>query len=104
MLPFVTLSFQVHLTFKNNPCRCPKKAKALKQMGMLDESKMQFNIETKTRIGDFVAEEYQNVRNSFEDKFTALFREHPAKDKFDKETVVSEIIKDDDLMRYFNVN
>lgn len=91
------------LVNKNNPCRCPKKAKALKQMGMLDETKMQFNIETKTRIGDYVESEYQNVRNSFEDKFTVLFRNHPAKDKFDKETIVSQLL-DDNLMQYFNVN
>ena len=92
------------LVNKSNPCRCPKKAKALKKMGMLDEGNMQFNIETKTRIADYVEEEHQNVRDSVDDKFITLFRQHPAKDKFDKENIISEILKDDDLMNYFNVN
>lgn len=92
------------LVNKNNPCRCPKKAKALKQMGMLDEQQMQFNIETKTKIADYVEEQHGNVRNAFEDKFTELFREHPAKDKFDKETVVSSILNDENLMQFFSKN
>ena len=92
------------LVNKSNPCRCPKKAKALKQMGMLDEQNMQFNIETKTKIADYVEAQHSNVKNAFEDKFTELFREHPAKDKFDKETVVSDILKDENLMQYFSKN
>jgi RNA polymerase sigma factor (sigma-70 family) len=92
------------LVNKNNPCRCPKKTKALKKMGQLDESRMEFNIQTQTKIKGFATEEYVGLMEVIEDKYTALFREHPAKDNFDKETVIDHILNDDDLMKYMNFN
>ena len=92
------------LVNKANPCRCPKKTKALKAMGALDENNMQFNIATKTRIKDFAENEHQNAMDTYEEKYTALFQNHPMKDKFDKETVITEILDDNDLMKYFGIN
>ena len=92
------------LVNKANPCRCPKKTKALKVMGALDENNMQFNIATKTRIKDFAENEHQNAMDTYEEKYTALFQNHPMKDKFDKETVITEILDDNDLMKYFGIN
>ena len=89
---------------KSNPCRCPKKAKALKQMGMLNEQKMEFNIATRTRIMDYVETEYENLRLSIEDKYTELYRTHPAKDDFEKETIIDEILEDELIMRHLNMN
>ncbi|MEN0045996.1 MAG: RNA polymerase sigma factor [Bacteroidota bacterium] len=89
---------------KENPCRCPKKAKALKQMGMLDERTMLFNITTKTKIADYVEGQYINVRNIIEDKYSDLYRQHPAKDNFDKATVVEELLNDQDLMERLQLN
>ncbi|MEL6671045.1 MAG: RNA polymerase sigma factor [Bacteroidota bacterium] len=89
---------------KENPCRCPKKAKALKDMGMLDPQKMQFNIQTKTRIMDYVEGAYQQARTSIEDKYQALYQEHPARDDFDSETVVKELVNDQEIRRLFNLN
>lgn len=88
---------------KNNPCRCPKKAKSLKEMGFLDEKNMQFNIATRTKILDYVEEEYQNLRDTVEDKYTALYRNHPTKDDFKKETIIDEILNDEDLINYLNL-
>ena len=89
---------------KNNPCRCPKKAKALKQNGALDEQNMLFNIQTTTTIRDFVEEEYLNVRDTVEDKIADLYQQHPTRSDFDKKTVVSEILNDDKLLGYFKLN
>ena len=89
---------------KSNPCRCPKKAKALKQMGMLNEQKMEFNIATRTRIMDYVETEYENLRLSIEDKYTELYRIHPAKDDFAKETIMDEILEDELIMKHLNMN
>ena len=88
----------------SNPCRCPKKAKALKQMGMLNEQKMEFNIATRTRIMDYVETEYENLRLSIEDKYTELYRIHPAKDDFEKETIIDEILEDELIMKHLNMN
>jgi len=91
------------LVNKKNPCRCPKKAKAMKRLGMLDEKSMQFNLKTQTRIMDYVEEEYNNLRDSVEDKYTELFRSHKTRE-FDRKLIVQEILGDDDIMRHFNIN
>lgn len=92
------------LVNKNNPCRCPKKAKALKKMGMLDERAMLFNIETKTKIADYVEEEYDAVREIIEDRMVELYRDHPAKDTFSKETIMTTVLSDKELMKRLHFN
>lgn len=92
------------LVNKANPCRCPKKAKALKQMGMLDEQKMIFNIATKTRIADFVEAEYETLHDIVDEKYLFLFRQHPTRENFDKQMIIDEVLQDEELMRRFNFN
>ena len=92
------------LVNKNNPCRCPKKAKALKKMGFLDEQKMEFNIETKTRVSDYVEENYNEAREEIAEQYTALFRAHPAREDFDEKSVITEILDKDNLLRHFELD
>lgn len=91
------------LVNKENPCRCPKKAKALKQMGVLDEEKMLFNIKTKTKVKDFVEENHLAALDDFSTTYTRLFQEHPVKDDFDKDTIIKELINNDKLSGYFKL-
>lgn len=90
------------LVNRANPCRCPKKAKSLKQMGVLDEKEMVFNAAFRHKIADFVLANYEDAQESFVEAYTDLFRDHPAKSDFDKETVVNKILDDDKLMGYFH--
>lgn len=91
------------LVNKENPCRCPKKAKALKQMGVLDENNMLFNIKTKTKVKDFVEENHVAALDDFSTTYTKLFQEHPVKDDFDKGTIIKELINNDKLSGYFRL-
>ncbi|WP_109438505.1 MULTISPECIES: RNA polymerase sigma factor [Aquimarina] len=91
------------LVNKKNPCRCPKKAKALKQMGVLDEEKMLFNIKTKTKVKDFVEDNHEEALNDFTSTYSKLFQEHPVKEDFNKETIIKELINNDKLSAYFNL-
>ncbi|WKN44744.1 RNA polymerase sigma factor [Tunicatimonas pelagia] len=88
------------LVNKSNPCRCPKKTKALIPMGLLDANNMQFNISEKNRIEDYVEEEHMNLMDSIEDKYVALFRQHPTREDFGEKTVIREILEDEDIMKY----
>ncbi|MEL6698620.1 MAG: RNA polymerase sigma factor [Bacteroidota bacterium] len=90
------------LVNKENPCRCPKKAKALKQMGVLDEEKRVFNIQTKVKVKHFVEEHHTAALDDFTETYTRLFQEHPVKDDFSKDTLVKELINNDNLMGYFD--
>lgn len=89
------------LVNSDNPCRCPKKTKALKRMGVLDEGQMEFNISYKNQIADYVVAEHQQVRETIIEKVTELYRAHPTRETFDKQTIISEVLKDDGLMKYF---
>ncbi|MFD1615843.1 RNA polymerase sigma factor [Gelatiniphilus marinus] len=91
------------LVNKENPCRCPKKAKALKQMGVLDEEKMLFNIKTKVKVKDFVENNHEEALDDFTTTYTKLFQEHPVKDDFDKDTIIKELINNDKLSNYFKI-
>ena len=84
-----------------NPCRCPKKAKTLLAMGLLDKNTRQFNISHRHKIADYVEEEYKTASDTVAEKYQALFRSHPTKEDFSKATIMEEILNDDDLMRYF---
>ncbi|OJJ20190.1 RNA polymerase subunit sigma-70 [marine bacterium AO1-C] len=89
------------LVNKANPCRCPKKTKALKAAGALDEKKMVFNISYKHKIVAYAEESYEGLMDQIEGKITELYRDHPTKEDFDKTTLIDQILKDDDLMSYF---
>lgn len=86
----------------SNPCRCSKKSKTLHKMGALTEDKMTFNIGYKTKIADYVTGIYEDAADSVDEKYTQFFRSHPAKDNFDAETIIDEILNDNKLMQYFN--
>ncbi len=91
------------LVNKENPCRCPKKAKALKKMGVLDEKKMLFNIKTKTKVKDFAEENHEEALDDFTTTYTKLFQEHPVKEDFVKDTIINELINNDKLSGYFRL-
>ena len=90
------------LVNKDNPCRCPKKARTLKKMGALDENNMQFNVGFKSKIATYVSANYEESGEAFSRKYTELFRDHPARAEFDKQTAVTEILENEELMKYFN--
>jgi RNA polymerase sigma factor (sigma-70 family) len=91
------------LVNKNNPCRCPKKAKALKEIGVLDENQMTFNIKTQYKVKDFVEENHAAALDDFTETYTKLFQEHPVKSDFNKDTIVKELINNDKLSGYFKL-
>ncbi|MEM8908730.1 MAG: RNA polymerase sigma factor, partial [Bacteroidota bacterium] len=92
------------LVNKDNPCRCPKKTKALKPMGLLDEKNMQFNISYKNKVADYVEENWDDAREAYEESYLKLFRDHPTREDFDKKNLISKILDDDDLFfSYFNL-
>lgn len=92
------------LVNKNNPCRCPKKTKVLKQKGLLDESKMQFNISYQHKIADYAEAEHEKVADLVNEKYLKLFRDHPTREDFDKKTVIDSVLNDDNLMKYLKDN
>lgn len=88
----------------DNPCRCGKKAKTMHKNGYLTEDQQFFNVGYKTKVADYVAENSEIVADLVDHKHLELLRDIPAKDNFDKETIVDEIIGDNELLKYFELN
>ena len=88
------------LVNKNNPCRCPKKTKAMRAIGVLDENDLQFHRSYQHKIADYVAAEHEHLADLVEEKYTHLFRDHATREDFNEETVIAGVLKDDDLMKY----
>lgn len=87
-----------------NPCRCAKKAKTMHQKGYLTEDKKFFNVGYKKKIADYVSTNVEASATAVDLKHANLFRDLPARDEFDAQTVVDEILNDNELMKYFNFN
>lgn len=88
------------LVKKSNPCRCPKKAKSLIKMGVLDKDNLQYNISYKHRIAQYVEEEHEKVKSEISE-YTDLYRGHATKEDFDKDTFIEQIVADKIFMNYF---
>ncbi|MGD1848717.1 MAG: RNA polymerase sigma factor [Salibacteraceae bacterium] len=89
------------LVNRNNPCRCPKKTKTLFENGFLTADKKSFNVGFRSKIQDYVVQHYQKAATTVEEKYTELYREHPAKDNFSKDTLVKELLNDEALIQLF---
>jgi RNA polymerase sigma factor (sigma-70 family) len=97
------MEYRCGLIKKSNPCRCSKKAKSALKMGVLNEDNLIFKSSYTKKIGDFVVENQDTMREVLDQKYVAIFRNHPGKSEFDAETVVSKIINDKTIKNLFNI-
>mgnify|MGYP000134051526 CR=1 FL=1 len=97
------MEFRCGLINKSNPCRCTKKAKSALKMGVLKESNLIFKPSYTKKVGDFVIENQDLMRDVIDQKYVEIFRAHPSKADFDAETIVSKIINDKTIKNLFNI-
>jgi RNA polymerase sigma factor (sigma-70 family) len=97
------LEYRCGLIKKENPCRCSKKAKSALKMGVLDENNLIFKPSYTKKIGDFVAENQDTMREVIDQKYVEIFRDHPGKSTFDARSIVSKIINDKTIKNLFNI-
>jgi RNA polymerase sigma factor (sigma-70 family) len=97
------MEYRCGLINKANPCRCVKKAKSALKMGVLNENNMIFKPSYTKRIGDFVSENQNEMRDVLDQKYVEVFRGHPSKSEFDAQTIISKIISDQTIKNLFNI-
>ncbi len=97
------MEYRCGLIKKSNPCRCSKKAKSAIKMGVLNENNLIFKPSYMKKIGDFVIENQETMREVLDQKYVEIFRTHPGKSEFDAQTVVSKIINDKTIKNLFNI-
>ena len=97
------MEYRCGLINKSNPCRCVKKAKSALKMGVLNENNLILKPSYLKKIGDFVTENQDVMRETIDQKYVEVFRDHPGKSEFDAETVVSKIINDKTIKNLFKI-
>lgn len=90
------------LVNKSNPCRCPKKTKALMQMGIVDPEHLRFNAHYVQRIEDVVPDRAEKMLNTFEG-YQKLFTEHPFQMSAVSQRIVQDILNNDTIREIFDL-
>ena len=86
-----------------NPCRCPKKTKGFIQRGWIDTNELQFNKDFLKRVGDIAVEKANECTELIEEKYGALFKDHPYYNKNQSAQMMKDIVADKDLKRIFDL-
>ena len=84
-----------------NPCRCSKKAKAMEAAGKMKVDEKIFDPKYSSTIASYSQGIADEVADVIDKKYIEFFQRHPTKEDFDTETVITEIVNDNDLHKYF---
>jgi RNA polymerase sigma factor (sigma-70 family) len=87
----------------NNTCRCPKKTRGFIQAGWVNESNLQFNNHFLKRIAEISVEKSNQCDNLLEEKYGALFKEHPYYDRDKSTELLYSLTDDKELKSIFNL-
>ena len=60
-----------------NPCRCSKKAKTLREKGILTKDSFVFNVGYKTKIAEYVESTNEKAKDVLDTKYVKFYRDHP---------------------------
>jgi RNA polymerase sigma factor (sigma-70 family) len=85
----------------NNPCRCPKKTKGFIKEGWVNEQDLQFNSNFTKRIVDLSEGKASACDNLLEEKYGALFKDHPYYDKDRSSELLQDLTADPQLRSIF---
>jgi len=86
-----------------NPCRCPKKTKGFIQAGWVNETNLQFNNHFIHRISALATEKSVQCDRIMEEKYGALFKEHPYYDKDKSTDLLYKLNGDPEIKNIFDL-
>lgn len=92
---------QCGLVNKANTCRCSRKAKAMEAAGKMQTDEKLFDPKYSATIAAFSEGVADEVADLVDKKYIDFFQKHPTKKDFDADTVIDEIINDENLHKYF---
>jgi RNA polymerase sigma factor (sigma-70 family) len=87
----------------DNPCRCPKKTKGFIKAGWVNEQDLQFNNHFTKRISDLAITKANQCDNIMEEKYAALFKDHPYYDKEKATELINALMTDPQLKNIFDL-
>ncbi len=87
----------------DNPCRCHKKTKGFIEAGWVNERNLQFNSHFIKRIAEISVEKSNQCDNLLEEKYGALFKDHPYYDKDKSTELLYNLINDGEMKSIFGL-
>ncbi len=75
----------------NNPCRCPKKARALVRQGVVSKERLRFNTDYHHKISNLVTERKDEVSDKIQLDLQALFRDSPFQVKREVDALIGKL-------------
>lgn len=89
---------------KANPCRCEKKTRAFMEAGWLDPKQIKFADRTVEQVKAFAPEAAEQLDDLVEERYAALFREHPRYPGPDLAAALSEMLEDEATRKTFKLD
>lgn len=87
----------------SNPCRCSNKTKEFIRVGWVNENHLEFNNHFTNRISCVVKGVPETLDNFFNEKYKALFKNHPYYDKDKSEELLNQLLGDADFQKLFQL-
>ncbi|MEL6190560.1 MAG: sigma-70 family RNA polymerase sigma factor [Bacteroidota bacterium] len=86
---------------RENPCRCPKKTKGFIEAGWVQPNNLQFQRDFIQKISDLALAKSNACDNLMEEKYGALFKDHPYYEKENATTLIKELTSDPAVKNVF---
>jgi RNA polymerase sigma factor (sigma-70 family) len=87
----------------DNSCRCPKKTKGFIANGWVNPDNLKWNSNYKQKITDLTEQNIENTLLTIDDLYARLYKDHPFKISAKTESIVTEIINNDNLITTFGL-
>ncbi|MEM0939879.1 MAG: RNA polymerase sigma factor [Bacteroidota bacterium] len=92
------------LVNKANPCRCYKKVTVLIENKRIDNKNLLFNRKEYASFKQYISKDADEALSIVEDQHRLLHNRLPFKEEFDRKTFLDEVIRDEKVVRLFNLN
>lgn len=88
---------------QSNPCRCPKKTKGFIQAGWVNADNLQFNNNFVNKIHELAPIKANECDNLLEERYSALFKEHPFYDRDKSAELLARLLEDPEVKETFQL-
>ena len=91
------------LVNKENPCRCPKKTKGFIANGWVSPDNLKWHSNYTKKINELTELKVEDTLLTIDDLHARLYKEHPFKISLKAESIVQNLINNDNLRKTFNL-
>lgn len=91
------------LVNKDNPCRCPKKTKGFIANGWVNPNNLKWHSNYTQRINELTEQKVEDTLLTIDDLYTRLYKDHPFKIPQKSDSIIQDIINNDNLRTTFGL-